>query len=493
MTNSSPTRSSRLDRLVDEAIARHGLIEQGDSVLVAVSGGADSTALLHLLAARAPAWQLRLGLAHVDHGLRLESSQDLRFVRQLAEAFGVILHAERIEVRALQRQWRLSLEEAGRKARYQFFQETADRHGYGRVALAHHGDDNAETLLLNLLRGSGRRGLRGITPLRADRYIRPMIRATRADIEDYLRRHGLSALRDPTNADRLFLRNRIRHQLIPLLERDFQPKARAVLRRTAEILGEEEDWLDSLIETLLQPVLISRQADRLMLRTDALRELPPAAQRRVLRAALRLIQENLQRISFGHIERIRDLACGRTAPGPLHLPADIRVLRRADHLLMIRDNAGQAQEPQGTTFGDYVYEMPGCGVLVIAETGDCIALSEIQRDEAADPSAAGPLSAFLDGAAVEFPVTVRNFRSGDRFSPLGAGGTQKLKKFFIDHQVPREERRRFPLLISRGRILWVGGHRIDQHARLSPLTRRVMKAELILADSKKMHNIKYKA
>jgi tRNA(Ile)-lysidine synthase len=158
------------------------------------------------------------------------------------------------------------------------------------------------------------------------------------------------------------------------------------------------------------------------------------------------------------------------------------VWRQGDHLLMIRGNAGLAHEPQGETVGDYAYVVVGCGVLTIRETGDSVVLSEVERDAATDRSAAGPLTAFLDGDSVDFPVTVRNFRPGDRFAPLGVGGTQKLKKFFIDHKVPRDQRRRCPLLVSRGRILWVAGHRIDHRARLSPGTRRVLKAELILAD-----------
>jgi tRNA(Ile)-lysidine synthase len=466
--------------LVDEAIARHGLIAHGDSVLVAVSGGPDSSALLDLLAARAPAWKLRLGLAHVDHGLRQESAQDADFVRQLAADLGLVLHTQRVDVRDLQRRWRVSIEQAGRRARYDFFQETAERHGYDRVALAHHADDGAETLLLNLLRGSGRLGLAGIAPVRDGRYIRPLIRASRADIEDYLRRRGLPALRDPTNADSSFLRNRVRHQLIPLLERDFQPQARAVLGRTAEILREEEDWLEGLVQILLRQVMVACQAGRLTLAADALRELPLAAQRRVVRAALQLLQKNLQRIGFVHIEQILNLVRRRSPAGPLHLPANVRVRRQADHVLIIRDGAGPP--PQDQAIMDYAYEVAGCGALTIRETGDSVVLSEIAGDAVQDRGAGDPLTAFLDLGAVEFPVTVRNLRAGDRFAPLGAGGTQKLKKFFIDRKVPRGQRRRCPLLVSRGRVLWVAGHRIDHSARLSPLTRRVLKAEIILAD-----------
>jgi len=225
----SSFQPARLEQRFEETVVRYDLIVCGDSVLVAVSGGPDSVALLHLLAVRAAAWQLRLEIAHLDHGLREESAREADLIRQLAETLALPLHIEHVNVRDLRRRWHLSTEAAGRKARYQFLQETVDRHGFNKVALAHHADDNAETLLLNLLRGSGRLGLGGMPPMRAGRFIRPLIRAERAEILDYVRRRNLSTLTDPSNRDNGFLRNRIRNQLIPLLEREYQPGVRAVL------------------------------------------------------------------------------------------------------------------------------------------------------------------------------------------------------------------------------------------------------------------------
>jgi tRNA(Ile)-lysidine synthase len=479
LTNSSSfPRVGRLERLFDETVAGHRLITPGEAVLAAVSGGPDSLALVHLLAARAAAWQLRLGIAHVDHGLRAESAHEAEVVARLAAKLAMRLHTERVDVRDLRRQWGLSLEAAGRQARYRFFEKTAEHHGYDKVALGHHADDNAETLLLNLLRGSGRLGLGGMAPMRAKRFIRPLIRATRADIEDYLNRHRLCALVDPMNADNCFLRNRIRHQLIPLLERDFQPRVRAVLHRSAEILREEEEWIEGLIEPLLQQVALSRRPGCLAMEAGALRRLAPAAQRRVVRAGLHRVRKDLGRITFDHVEGILNLAQRPGGGGPLYLPHHLKVWCQGDILRI-----GEADKGPETFRADYSYRMERCGRVTVVETGDSVALTEVERDEVPEPHAANPFAVFLDAAAVEFPVTVRNFRPGDRFAPLGAAGTQKLKKFFIDHKVLREQRRRCPLLISRGDILWVAGYRIAHHVRLSRPTRKVLKAELILADS----------
>jgi len=449
---------------------------------VAVSGGPDSLALLHLFAERASDRQLRLGIAHLDHGLRVESGREVDFIRHLAARLGLPLYTERVDVRALQRRWRLPLEAAGRKARYRFFQEIADRLGFNKVALAHHADDNAETLLLNLLRGSGRLGLGGMPPMRGGRFIRPLIRADRADILDYLHRRNLSALTDPTNADNGFLRNRIRNQLIPLLERDYQPGVRAVLQRSAEVLREEEEWIESQVQPILDQAVIARQPGRVTLRACALHGQASALQRRVVRAGLRLVQLNLHRIAFTHVEAILDLVHGASDGGPLDLPEHVRVWRRGDRLTIALGNTGSAADSPVSACADYSYRMESYGVLTVTETGDSIALTAIEPNMAADPARAGPLTAYLDGAAVEFPIMIRNVRPGDRFSPFGVEGTQKVKKFFIDHKVPRDQRRRCPLLLSQGRILWVAGYRIDHHARLSRRTRQVLKAELILAN-----------
>jgi tRNA(Ile)-lysidine synthase len=205
-----------------------------------------------------------------------------------------------------------------------------------------------------------------------------------------------------------------------------------------------------------------------------------AAARRVLRRAIRQAKGDLRRLEFDHIERIWALAHRRSDAGPLYLPGGVRVWRRKTR---IEITAGQeaAMNERAQPPPDFSYTVTNCGALSIRETGECLDLAEISIDALPAPLAAGPQRAFLDLEVVRFPLTVRNVRPGDRFAPLGAAGTQKLKKFFNDHKVDREERRRCPLLISEGRIRWVAGHRLDGSAALTPQTRRILKAERRLA------------
>jgi tRNA(Ile)-lysidine synthase len=482
--------ASRLERLVDEAVARHGLIAEGDGILIGVSGGPDSVALLHLLAARASAGRLRLGVAHLDHGLRPESERDADFVRAMAVGLGLDVYVERADVAGMQRRRRLSLEEAAREARYDFFQKTAARHDYVKVALGHHADDTAETLLLHLLRGSGRLGLGSIRAIREGGYIRPLIRATRSDIEQYLRLRKLAFLTDRTNTDTAILRNRIRHRLLPLLESDYRPGVRAILSRTAEVLADEEDWIEGLLRPVMAAMTTGHGPGRLTLAAADFGRMPLAAARRIVRAAVRHVQGDLRRIGFVHVEQIIYLSRRRGEAGPLHLPGDVRVRIEQDELVFERRAATGMPALQTEAPGDYEYTLSGCGLLTIRETGDRISLSEVPRDAVTDPKAAEPQTAFLDRDAVHFPVTFRNRRPGDRFAPLGAGGTQKLKKFFSDHKVPAAVRRRCPLLVSDGPILWVSGYRIGQQARVGHHTRAVLKVERLLAKQRDVINLK---
>lgn len=479
---SDPSRRDGADRLrrrVEEALAAFDLIGAGDRVLAAVSGGPDSTALLVVLAEAAGKHGFALGAAHLDHGLRPEAEGDAAWAASLAARLGLPFHHDRADVASYGRAAGISLEEAGRELRYRFLEATAAAHGYTKVALGHHADDNAETLLLNLLRGSGRRGLGGIPPRRAPFFIRPLILARRREILDFLARRGIVCRADRSNADPVFDRNRLRLQVIPEIERAFRGDVRRRLSRTALILRAEEEWLEELTGALFLAAAESRPGagGGIALRAEALQAAPAAALRRVVRRALAEAAGSLRGVGFAHVEAVVDLLRAPRDAGPLHLPGGMRARRRAGRIELYRPPGGGEE----AAAADYAHLLDRPGEIAIPQAGMRLVVSELEGGPPADLGAGAPQTAYLDADSAPFPWLVRNFRPGDRFHPLGAPGVQKLKKYFNARRIPAERRRRLPLVLSGGRIVWVAGERPAEAVRVGAATRRILKVEARLA------------
>lgn len=233
-------------RQIHRFISQHKMIEDGETVLVAVSGGADSLALLYGLHALRSQLNCKLHVVHLNHCLRPDADADAKFVQQHAAHLELSCTIQRAEVKRLIKQWKLSVEAAGRKARYQFYESVCTEVSATKVALGHHQDDIAETVLMNLIRGSGATGLKGISPVRNVKFIRPLSGFTRESIETFLTSIGIVPRHDATNTDTYYLRNRIRGELIPQLARDYNPNIKTGLSRTADVLGAESEYLDTI-------------------------------------------------------------------------------------------------------------------------------------------------------------------------------------------------------------------------------------------------------
>lgn len=462
------------------------MLRNGDAVLVAVSGGPDSVALLHILAALAPQWALRLGVAHLHHGLRgTAADEDAVFVAALAARMGLPCHTQHTDVRAFARQRRLSLEDAGRRCRYAFFEATAVRGGYTRIALGHQADDNAELVLMNLLRGSAGAGLAGIPPVRDGRVVRPLIALARTAVYAYLAAHDLSFRVDASNRDPAHRRNRIRHHLLPELSARYNPQLSAALNRLAIIVRDEEAWIESLVAALWAQAARQHTADRLSLSVAVLAAQPLAARRRLVRRAVETLKGDRQRLTFEHVEAVLGLLADGAEDGRLDLPDGLQAARRGGRLEIVRTPARRGAtraRPSAAPWG-VTLPRPANGPLTV----DLPALNARLRCSAGTLEAAGPLdaggqlTAVFDMERLSFPLTLRSVRPGDRFRPLGVGGHQKVKKFLIDHKVPRDARHRVAVLVSGDRIVWLVGLRIADHAKVSPTTQKVLKAELLLA------------
>ena len=465
-------------------IQRHNLFTPGDAVLAGVSGGPDSVALLHLLLRLAERFPLTLGIAHLNHGLRGDDSdRDARFVAELASTLNLPLHTDRRDVPHLRREWRLSTEEAARRARYEFFEETAVRHRFDKVALGHHADDNAELVLMNLLRGAGPLGLSGIPPAREGRYVRPLLDLNHAQILKFIKENNILYVTDASNADTAYTRNRIRQRLIPLLQREYNPDVLPALSRLAGIFRAEEAWLAPLVQDLFNGCVLTEGEDGVTLSVPELRRLAEAPRRRVVRQAILRVKGSLRRINLQHIDRLA-MALPEEASGSaetIHLPDRICAIRTSRELRILRMETPLRQMGARVPSPAFSYSVPGPMELRIEEIGRRLRFSVVEASLACPWADADPDTAFLDMARLAFPLQVRNVREGDRFAPLGLQGTQKLKSFFINRKVPVGERKSTPVVVSGDAIVWVAGHRIAESAKITPSSEILLKVQLLLA------------
>jgi tRNA(Ile)-lysidine synthase len=451
---------------------------------MAVSGGPDSVALAHILSDLASRFSLSLGMAHLNHGLRgIASDQDADFVKNMASVMGLPCHMEKRDVSAHKQMRKVSLEEAAREIRYAFLEEIAEERGYDKIALGHQADDNSELLLIFLLRGCGPTGFSGIPARRNEKIIRPLLELTRREIMAYIQSKEADFVEDLSNTQPRFLRNRIRSHLIPLLQQSYNPQISRTLNRFSEIVRAEDQWMGEMISEFYEKCRFDKTPDSIGLSVLELRALPLAALRRVLRRGIAEIKGNLRGIAFGHIEDMISLLQGCEAPKHLHLPAGIRVLHNGHLLYISRKNSVErdGEKRVGPGSINYQYMMTGPGVLEIKEIGASLHIARMPADRLAALDNGNPQAAFMDAEAAAFPLTIRNFKPGDRFRPLGINGTQKLKKYFSDHKIPGTERELCPVLLSNEKILWVAGHRLDESAKVTALTRHMVKAELLLA------------
>ncbi len=458
---------------------RCGLFAPGRTVVVGVSGGPDSTALLHALHSLRDEWRLNLIVAHLDHGLRGEDSDgDAAFVAELAARLGLPCESERADVAGLRKRAHISLQEAARTARHAFLRRVAARYQADRIALAHTRDDNIETVLLNLLRGAGLEGLCGF-PASAPPLVRPLFDVTRAQVEAYCARHDLRPRRDASNVNLAYARNRLRAELLPHLRAYYNHGLDDALTRMTTLLAADNALLEELTRQALPEISAAWKEAQVRFDRTELARLPVALQRRAIRQAITQVRGHLHGIGFEAVEQA--LHFSPDSPNPaFDLPGEgaetVRVRRDRDAITIERKPIAASFLPWEqllTTPGRT--ELPAAGVLI--ETA--FLAGKANADENAEVNGTARLAdwqamtagedwqAVFDCGTLTLPLLARSWRPGDRMRPRGVNGGKKLQDVFTDRKIPVLERPRCPVLVDcggSGRILAVIGVQVEESA-----------------------------
>jgi tRNA(Ile)-lysidine synthase len=454
-------------RKVRQTISRYEMMQPGDLVVVGVSGGPDSVCLLHILYELKDELHVHLLPAHFDHGLRpAEDESETTFVRGLAESLK--LPFETAKGQLLAKKAPGSREEAARNARYAFFERVRKKSKAQKLALGHNLNDQAETILMRLLRGSGPSGLTGIPPCRDGSIIRPLIEIERLEIEKYLKAKKLVSATDSSNTRTDYFRNKIRLQLMPLLEQH-QPRLAHLLGQTAEILRDEDDYLEWIAQAWLEKEIIRSPDNSYELSIASFLDLPIALRRRATRQIIGMVKKNLRRISWDHIESIQTLVQAEKPQAVLKFPGGIEAQRTYDRLSFLA-----RQKKKATPF---FYTLNAHGDYKIKEIGRTLLIEEIKNRRGLHLRAPA-WTAFLDAQKLRFPLTLRTFKAGDRFIPFGMRGHKKLKDFFVDIKVPMEQRRSTPILCCDDTPVWICGYRMDDRFKVTPETKKILKVTL---------------
>jgi tRNA(Ile)-lysidine synthase len=455
-------KANTLQRTFLGEVRKQGCFLPGETVLVATSGGKDSMALLELMAALAHTLDISIVVAHLNHGIRGQDAiQDAESVATAARRLKLPCHCATARVAVRARNRGISIEMAARDARYAFFRKICRQTDATCIATAHTADDQAETLLLKLARGAGSGGLAGIPPISTHhglRLVRPLLAFTGKELCHYLRACDLTWREDASNTDPTFLRNRVRAEILPLLEERLNPSIRDALTRTADILRQEDEWMQAMTESSLKQCSVAgfRTAE---LQVPLLAALPPAALRRVLILWLSTCGVDNTDINYRRLTSLTRLVLSHRGSGQVQLPGNLLATRQGGWLSLdhAETNTKAPLPICPIPRGKHTHRLPEWGLKVTLE----------RRTGVLKPTCPGPgilpaCASISAKAVARHRLSIRAWRPGDRMRPLGMHGSRKLQDIFVDAKVPPSQRDRIPLLICGNEIVWIPGYRVAQ-------------------------------
>ncbi|MEK7286918.1 MAG: tRNA lysidine(34) synthetase TilS [Nitrospirota bacterium] len=448
-------------------------IGASDRIVVAVSGGADSVCLLHLL--RQGVSPDRLQVAHLNHGFRAESVFEAEAVSSLCQSWGIACTIASRPVSQICLEKRFSKQEGARFVRYEFLREVAQSVGAKWIVLGHTADDQVETVLQHLLRGAGMAGLRGMPQSRSDGdtvIIRPMLSLTKADILSELSAAKVSFVEDPSNNDKRYVRNKIRHELIPVLT-SYNPAIKKVLLREAALLEEEGRFIETEVALVIQKIITAEEADTISFDLSRFLSLPLTLRRRVVRWGIQKVRGDLTGISFEAIERVLRRVFEQPESFILSLPRGIRISQQKTALTFFVERPVRVEPLQKTA--SLAFEIPLASFENAIPQWGLEISTRVESRNAPLSFISNKDEAVFDLDQISSPVIIRQWVHGDRFVPFGmAGWHKKVHDFFIDLKIPKSKRNQVPLLVCPQGIIWVMGYRTDERFRVTDATKRLL-------------------
>jgi len=435
---------------VRKTIKKYEMLVPGERVVLGVSGGADSVGLLHALSEM---WECELDIivAHLNHGIRgKEAERDRDFTEKIAESLGLKFESASVDAPGYRKRKGLTLEEAARALRYKFFEEVREKYKADKIATAHTLNDQAETVLMRLIRGSGLTGLSGIPPVTEGSVIRPLIETSRGEIEEYLESRGIEWIEDTTNELRTYFRNRIRLDLVSELT-EYNPQVIETLARTSDILRLQDDFIKREGHKRFKRIFEAKGSE---LKGDLrkYKRLNAAMRLTTIRLALDELNEGLKNVSSVNLLSADEFLLSDTTSGEAEFPGGGVIAKGYDSFLVTT---------RAVLGREFSYLIPSPGRWTFEEFE--IEIEKVKADNFIEQN---EKIAFFDPESVQFPIEVRSFQEGDRFIPLGMKGKKKVKKYFIDTKVPKFLRKRVPIFVSGNRIMWLGGLRMDERFRM---------------------------
>ncbi len=454
-----------INKVID-TIEKYNMLSFSDHVLVGLSGGPDSVCLLLTLNKLKSKYNLRISAIYIDHRLRPNDiPKEIEFCKKLCDDLNVTFYTHSINVKEFALKEKINLQEAARILRYATFDQISINIKAGKIALGHNADDQAETVIMRLLRGAGPAGLGGIPPVRK-KIIRPLIEVERTEIEEFLNKNKVNFMFDFSNVNTEYMRNKIRHILMPAIKK-ISPQATKIISKTADIIREENDYINVSVTKALMRLMSRKTDQRVELFCNPMEVLNIVILRRALRVAIDSVRD-LKGIEFNHIEEIIRLIKKGKPGDRIYLPKGIRAIKGYSTIIIT------SEPPQKLS----IYQIDIPKPVYLKENSMTVDIKEISIEDIQDYGN-GKNLIYIDADKIKFPLIIRPRKEGDYFYPFGFGKKKKLQDFFVDEKIPRDERDLIPIIESEGNIVCIVGYRLDDRYKIDHNTTRCLQIKVI--------------